>query len=151
MFTTRSTWIIDLAYCVTLSAPVITLLAVRLAKAGKLEAHRRMQIIMAVIAVAAVLLLEVQIRLSGGSGSLLNNSPYAGTPLLRWVAVSHISGAILTYILWIWLLIASSRRWRMDLPGRFSITHRRAGWLVFLGLVFTAVSATAVYFMGFVL
>jgi len=151
MFITRAPLLVDLAYVVTLSAPVVTFWGVRLVRAGRLEAHRRVQIVMVIVAVVAVLLLEGQIRLSGGSGALLQGSRYAGTSALRWVAGVHIGGAVLTYLLWIWLMIVSLKQWRVTLPGSFSQTHRRMGWIVWAGLVFTAVSATGVYVMGFVL
>jgi len=63
----------------------------------------------------------------------------------------HIVVAVATYALWTWLVVASSRRYRQILPGRFSRGHRRLGMTVFGGLCFTAASASGIFTMAFVL
>jgi hypothetical protein len=114
-------------------------------------AHRRVQMWLIAVAVTAVLALEVQIRLAGGGGALLHGSRFAGTALIRGITIAHIAGAILTYVAWIGLFAVSYRKYPSILPGRFSRLHRRVGRMVILGLQFTALSAAAVYLLGFVL
>jgi hypothetical protein len=59
--------------------------------------------------------------------------------------------ASVNYGLWTGLAIASWRRFGAALPGAFSRRHRQLGWTVFAGLAFTALSATGMYVLAFVL
>lgn len=150
MFSSRADLIVNGCFLVTLlSAPVATY-TVKLAREGRLELHRRLQTVILTICYVAVLALEIRIRMAGGSGGLLQGSIYAGTGTLRTVAAAHIIGAVLTYVIWGWLLFGSRKTFRKTLPGAFSKGHKRWGWVVLLGLWFTAISATAVYWMVFV-
>ncbi len=151
MFGTRAPLIVDIALLITLLAPVVALWSLRFVRRRDHRAHRRTQGWLIASAITAVLALEVQIRLAGGSGALLHGSSFAGTALIRSVTGAHIAGAILTYAAWIWLFTISYRRSTQLLPGRFSRVHRRAGWVVIFGLHFTALSAAAVYLLGFVM
>jgi putative membrane protein len=151
MLLTRAPLIVDVAYAVTLAAPLFVFQGIRLARRKNYLGHRRLHAWLLAIAVIAVLALEIEIRIAGGTGALLRGSAFAGTTLLSTIAIVHIGGAILTYVLWIWLFWASWRKFPREIPGRFSLIHRRLGMGVMAGLIFTAVSATAVYVMGFVL
>jgi putative membrane protein len=149
MFGTRAGITIDLAFLATLLAPLVVLASIRLVRSGRQDAHRRVQIALLAVCVAAVLALEVRIRLAGGSGAFLAQSSIDQPALLRLVLGLHIVGAVATYALWGWLAVASSRRHGDSLPGSFSRRHRRLGRLVFRGLCFTALSAAAVYALIF--
>jgi putative membrane protein len=150
MLTTRADYIVNFCYVVTLIAPVVSLFGVRLVRRGNYLAHKRLQIALLTLCILAVFALEARIRMAGGSGSLLRGSPHAGSSLMRISAKVHIFGAIITYIAWIWLLIVSCRAFNKTLPGTFSKRHKQIGWAVIGGLIFTALSATVVYFLAFV-
>jgi hypothetical protein len=150
MFGTRAYLIVDFAYLVTLMAPLIAFFSLRLVRIGKQDAHKRVQTLLLTLAVLAVGALEIQIRLVGGSATLTQGSPYAGSGLMRYTAAVHIFGAVMTYVVWLWLVITSRRLHRSALPGTFSRRHKTMGWVVIGGLCFTTVSASAVYFLAFV-
>lgn len=141
----------NFAYLATLLAPVVSLVNYRLARRRRFDAHRRLQVGLLIFCWAAVLGLELDIRLSGGSGSVIAGALPSYQPFARQLLLVHISAAVATYVLWTVLAIVSTRRFGRQLPGRFSSMHRRLGWSVFGGLVFTAVSATGMYFLTFVL
>jgi putative membrane protein len=147
----RADWIANFTYAVTLAAPVVSWLAIRRAKARSFERHRALQVGLLTVCWVAVLLLEVKIRLSGGSGSLVAAASEQFRPLARGLVGVHITGAVLTYLLWTWLAVVSWKRFGQRLPGDFSARHRKLGLTVFGGLCFTAVSATGMYFFTFVL
>lgn len=150
MFSSRADLVVNGCFFVTLVAAPVATYTVRIARQGRHELHRRIQTLLLSVCYIAVLALEIRIRVAGGSGGLMQGSAYAGSALLRTVAAAHILGAIGTYAIWGWLLFASRRRYQTALPGTFSRTHKRLGWTVMLGLWFTALSATAVYWMVFV-
>jgi len=149
MFGTRADAVVDSAFIVTVLAPLIALLGVRLVRQGREEAHKRLQTVLLAVCVLAVVALEIRIRVAGGSSKLVAGSPYAGSTLLNVVAGVHIAGAVTTYLLWCWLVFVSRRRYRSVLPGGFSRKHKIAGRIVIAGLFFTALSASAVYRLAF--
>lgn len=146
---TRADVLMDVIFLATLSTPLVLLYAVRLAKQRRLKAHRALQTTLLAVLLLAVALFETEIRLSGGSGSLMKGSPYAGTGLLRGVLLAHVLANVVTFLVWAVLVVRSWKRFNRDLPGGFTDAHRRAGRFVFAGTVFGAVSAVVMYALGF--
>src|SRR4051812_901564 len=99
MFASRAPFILDVAYLVTLAAPAVALQGVRLARRRKFTRHRQLHQWLLAIAVLAVLAIEGQIRLAGGTSALLKGSPFAHSRLFNIVALVHIGVAVLTYLL----------------------------------------------------
>ncbi len=134
-----------------LIVPFVVLYAVSLAKKKEYKAHRRIQNVLYLISLIAVLVLEVNIRMSGGSGSLVADSPYVQTAFFKGIFISHIIGAIITFTLWTISIIISNRRFNKRLPGNFSLNHKKIGYFIFFGLVFNAVSSLIVSTLAFFL
>lgn len=148
---TRADAFVNFTYLTTLIAPIAAFASFRLARARRHPVHRNLQLFLVGLCWVAVLVLETRIRLEGGSGSFIAQAP---TALQRWarsLLLIHIGGAVITYLLWSGLAVVSFRRFRTRLPGDFSRLHRRLGLSVFAGLCFTAVSATGMYVLAFVL
>lgn len=150
-FGSRADVLMDVILLSTLLTPFVLLFAFRLAKQRKLKAHRNLQTALLSVLLVAVALFETEIRLAGGSGSLMKGSSFAGTGLLRGVLLAHVLANIVTFITWCVLVVRSWRRFDGALPGAFSARHRRTGLFVFGGTVFGAVSAAVMYVLGFVL
>ncbi len=149
-FGTRADLLADAVLVVNCIAPFWAWAAARVARAGRHELHRTLQISLCALAFVALFSLEGSIRINGGSGSLVAESPFAGTTELRVAFILHIGPAVATYLFWLWLTIKSVRSFKRDLPGSFGRTHVRAGWAVMAGLIWTAGSALVVYWLGFV-
>jgi len=132
----------------TLIAPFIALYAVYFAKQKNYIKHQKIQKILFTICIIAVIMLEIQIRISGGSGSLVQDSSYIDTTFFKVVLTGHIIGSILTYIVWGILLFKSKNRYKKgNLPGGFSKTHKRMGYITVIGLFYTAITSLAVFIM----
>jgi len=130
--------------------PALFLWAVRLARRGEYTRHRNLQTTLLGVLLTAVVLFEVDIRLSGGTEAFLAGSPHLGSPLLTWLLRVHVLVAVASFSLWCYL-VAHAWRARMDLhPQLFTTAHRRRGYVVFAGTVFTAVSGVWLYWLGFV-
>lgn len=148
-FGTRANLLIDSVFVINLIAPFWALYAARIARTDG-RRHMQLQLVLWAILFVCLLALEGYIRISGGSGSLIAGSPHAGTPLLRGVFVVHIFPALATYVLWAATVFMSYRRRHTALPGSFSRRHKKLGLIVIAGLFWTAASAMAVYWFGFV-
>jgi putative membrane protein len=150
MFGTRAWFLVDCTFLVTLAAPLVVFVSLALARRRRLDAHRRLQVGLLVVCIAAVLVLELCIRLAGGSGAFLAHSGAQRTGLVRVVLAVHVTCAVATYAAWTWLAVVSHRRFRGSLPGSFSRRHRQVGRLVYRGLCLTAISAAVMYTLAFI-
>ncbi len=120
------------------------------ARRGAHGVHRATQIALTVVFAAAVVALEVDIRLAGGTARFLAGGAFEGTPLLHAILYGHLAVAMLNACVWIGLPLVSVRRARRGaLPGAFSRTHRRAGWLAVTTFTATSLSGVALYVVGF--
>lgn len=140
----------DLVVVAIVLTPFLFAWAIWLARRGEYRKHRNLQTILLGTLLVAITLFEVDIRLSGGSGAFLAGSPHAGTPLLTWLLRVHVLVAVACFALWTYLVVQAWRA-RMDLrPALFTEAHRRRGYWVFAGAIFTAVSGVWLYWLGFV-
>lgn len=147
-----ATFIIILGILVlSILAPFISLYAVSLIKKKGYERHSKIQKTLFWVCVAGVLILELQIRISGGSGSLVVKSAYADTPFFKFILTAHILGAILTYIIWGITIFWSNKKFkkRLTLPGISSKVHKRLGYVTIIGLFYTAITALIVCSLAF--
>lgn len=132
---------------VTLLAPAFSYYAIKKARQKDFKTHKKTQTIVYALCAVAVLVLELMIRLSGGSGSMYEDSSHADHPVFKTILIAHIIGAVLTFLLWTFLIIKSRRKFQETLPGKFSRTHKKMGILVFVGLIYTGITALIVYLM----
>ncbi|MFV0228365.1 hypothetical protein OBK05_11820 [Empedobacter falsenii] len=131
-------------------APFIALYAVKLAKQGKFEQHIKIQKNLFYACVLGVILLELTIRFSGGSGSLVKGSPYLETVFFHNTLWAHIVGAVLTYLIWGFTILKSKGQHNKKyLPGKFTRLHKTLGYVVILGLFYTGITALMVCSMAF--
>lgn len=150
MFGTRADLFLDVVLVITLATPFVMWWSLRFTRRGRWRTHRAIQLVWLVVCFTTVIAFETKLRLAGGSGSFIASSPYAG-PGLKALLLTHMSGAILTYLAWLVLAVLSLRRAARTLPGTFSRTHRRAGYAIFAGGIFNAVTAVFMYVFTFAL
>jgi putative membrane protein len=147
---TRGDLLMDVVVVAIVLTPLLFLWAVRLARRGEYVRHRNLQTALLGTLLIAVVLFEVDIRLHGGTKAFMAESPYLGSPLLAWLLRVHVLVAVLSFGLWCFLVVSAWRA-RMDrTPSLFTPKHRRRGYWVFAGTVFTAVSGVWLYWLGFV-
>ena len=145
----RGNLLTDVVFVCNLIAPVWAIVAARLARRGEHARHMQLQLALWLLMITNLLLLEGYIRFSGGSGSLMSDSAYAGTALMRTVFAIHIIPAIATYVLWSGLVVVTYRRRKVTALGGFSSRHMLLGKLVIGGLIWTALSACGIYYLTF--
>ena len=149
---TRADLLMDVILIAVLAVPPLLLYSFSKVQRQKHSTHARMQWGLFLTVLIAVILFETNIRLSGGSGALLKDSSLAQTGYFKILLFIHITVAVITYGTWgTWLLI-SGKKWNLkELPGGFSVNHRKVGKLIFTGACFTSISGLFVYIIGFAL
>lgn len=114
------------------------------------QTHKRTQLWLAGILAVAVILFEIDIRLSGGTFALVAPSPYAEEWWLTAIIYGHLFVAVLTSIVWAVLIYFSLKRFdKPPKPGAFSATHRLWGRLGMITMILTGLTAYPLYFFGF--
>lgn len=145
----RGSFILDFVVVAMVVAIPVLLWSVSLARRGRYDLHRRVQVILAVVLGLAVLAFELDMRLFGWR-HLAEPSPYYETlvwPVL-WV---HLVFAVPTLLLWTGVVIVSLRRAAAGaLPGAFGRTHRLLGRLAAGMMVGTAVTGWIFYYLAFI-
>ncbi len=150
-FGSRADFLTDLALSLFIALPLVMPLGFGLARRRRLALHRTVQVAFLATMTVAVAALELDIRLKGGTGALGGSAVAAPRLLVRALLLIHLVIAVTTWGAWIWLVVKSWRRFGGTLPGGFSLTHRRWGRRVWLGVSATAATGTLLYLCVFVL
>ncbi|MBV1858573.1 MAG: DUF420 domain-containing protein [Nannocystaceae bacterium] len=151
---TQASLLVDVSLSVFVLMPVALLGAIRWARMGEHRRHRTAQLSLFALMSIAVILLELDIRMEGGTDAVAGRAIEVPGDAVRALLLSHIAVAVVTWLGWGALLVTSWRRFgRADhprpLPGSFSTAHRRTGRAVWVGNVFNAVSGTILYIVAF--
>ncbi|MFO0554097.1 MAG: DUF420 domain-containing protein [Polyangiaceae bacterium] len=149
---TRADLLVDLALVVFVVLPIAMPRVFKVGARGQHGVHRALQLVLFLLMTVAVSVLEVDIRLSGGTRVF---AAPAGNLLGRFAPaflLVHIGIAVATWLTWLTLVVHSARRFRRgerSLPGPFSSTHRQWGKRIWYGLVATATTGTTLYIATF--
>lgn len=141
----------DSALMVFIVLPIVMPLGFRLARRRELGRHRAVQIAFLLTMTLAVVMLEVDIRLQGGSRALAGRFIAVPAAAVRAFLIVHLAIAVTTWIAWVTLVVRSARSFRRTLPGDFSARHRKWGRRVWLGVAATAATGTGLYIVAYAL
>lgn len=114
--------------------------------------HSHMQLTLGGILGIAVIIFEVDLSMAGGMDALTKDSAYHGTAWLNGWIYSHTIIAILTTILWVYLLIASVRKFKLPpKSNKFKKIHRPAGYAAMILMFATGLTSFPLYYYGFMM
>ncbi|MDH5680476.1 MAG: DUF420 domain-containing protein [Spirochaetota bacterium] len=147
---TRADLLMDIIIVIIVIPPILMWYSFRFVPRNKLKIHKNLNLANLAIVLVVVVLFELDVRSSGGSGAFVKLSPYAGRGFLEVLLYFHIAVASITFISWLVLGLLSWKRFATALPGSFSGSHRRWGQGTFLGLLVTAITGVALYVLVFV-
>ena len=147
---TRADVFVDVAMVFFAAAPFLMGWALRLAAQRRYRAHRKLQVVVLLGGVVAVLLLEGSIRF-GQAVEAFAVSAYYGTAAMAGLFAVHLVVAVPTFVAWCALAVLSWRRFPRVLPGSFTPRHRLWGRLTFAGLWLTCLTGVGLYVMSFAL
>ncbi len=132
--------------------PFVALYAVSRVRMGQYATHARIQKRLFWACIAGAIILEVQIRLAGGSGNFLPQDAVARAPFLKPLLLAHVVGAVLTYLAWALQLFKAARSTRVAgvSPGHVPAWHRPLGYFTIAGLFYTAITAVLLFVYAYV-
>lgn len=117
--------------------------------------HKRLQLVLAAVLLAAVALFELDLRINGWQHRA-EPSPYFDAAH-QWTCPAgislaiHLCCAVPTFLLWTYVVVQALRKFKTPpQPGPHSRAHAAAGWLAAVGMALTAVTGWIFYWLAFV-
>ena len=146
---TRAPFYMDFLTLSVIFLPLLIWLGILIARRGYYETHRIYQSVLFVISLILVLWFEYGVRMDGSFSKYLK----AGTvdPLyVHIVLYIHIPIAVFTLILWVSTLFLANKNYRArNLPGGYTLRHRRLGTLCAFFIFLTSLSGLWLYLLLF--
>ncbi len=131
---------------------VLPLLAwsVHLVRRGRYTLHRRLQLTIGLLLLAAIVVFEIDVRLVSDWKERAAPSPYWPRGVLSALGI-HLVFAVSTLGLWVWVMTEALRRFPVPTaPGTHGPRHRRWARLAALDLLLTAITGSWFYWLAFV-
>ena len=100
---TRADLLLDSVLLVFVAVPIGVLYAIRLAANGRYLTHRKLQLGLLMVMLAAVVVLELHIRF-GGVTAAIRQSSLDGTAVLVATFLVHLAIAVPSLVSWTWLV-----------------------------------------------
>jgi uncharacterized membrane protein YozB (DUF420 family) len=145
----RGSFMMDTVFTVMIAVVPALLYGRALARARRYEAHRRVQLAVAVLLLVVVLAFEVEVRITGWKARA-EPSPYYDTILFPFL-YCHVSAAVAASLLWIVATWHGLRRMpKPAAPGAGSAWHKRIGKATIAATCVTAVTGWVFFYLAFV-
>jgi putative membrane protein len=118
--------------------------------------HKRLQLILGVVLLAAVVAFEADIRISEFQGQPWASRAFvppatAPAPLVYQVLYVHLFFAVTTTLLWIFVIVQGLRKFdHIPTPNAYSQTHIFWARLAAIDMTLTAVTGCTFYYLAFV-
>jgi putative membrane protein len=141
--------IVVLAFAVIVPTLIFSWIRVR---RGQWQLHKRIQLSLASVLAVAVVLFEIDMRVSGGIFEMTQASSWAGTGFYNGSVYFHTVVAISTSLLWIGLVLSALIKFdKSPVPNAFSNKHKLFGRLGMIFMLTTGITGIQIYVFGFVL
>lgn len=152
---TRATLMLDVVFLAMFAVVPVLFYSISLAKRGKFELHKKIQLTLGIVLLLAVTAFEVDMRVNGWE-ERAEASPYFAAAA-KWscpagvALIIHLFFAVPTALLWIYVIVAAVRHFPSPpLPNAHSASHKLWGWGATIEMVLTAVTGWIFYYLAFV-
>jgi putative membrane protein len=147
---TRAPFFMDFVMIMVAFLPLLALGAISMAKVKEYKLHATAQSIIFVVSVIVVSYFEYGVRAGGGFDNFMKGSNTSHDYAL-WVLLFHIAVAVISLVIWVKTIWSARKAMRNNtLPGKDSLSHKKAGQLTFFGIFLTAFTGIWVYVLLFV-
>jgi putative membrane protein len=147
---TRAPFFMDFVMIMVAVLPLLALGAIAMAKVKFYKLHALSQSVIFVVSVIVVSYFEYGVRAGGGFEKFMEGSNTSHNYAL-YVLLFHIAVALISLVVWIKTIWSARKATKAGtLPGKASLTHKKAGQLTFIGIFLTAFTGIWVYVLLFV-
>jgi len=141
-FGTRAPFFMDLVTLIVSLLPLLVAGAISLARNRHYKAHSYVQISIFAFSVIVLSYFEYGVRISGGFNTFMEESSVSHNYAFI-VLIFHVAVSVLTLIIWATTIFRAKKMLQ-------SKKHRKAGLIIFTGVVLTSLTGIWVYFLMFV-
>ncbi len=150
----RGSLMLDLVFLAMFAVVPLLGLSIYLAKQGKYQAHKTLQLVLGIVLLIAVTAFEIDMRFFTDWEALAKPSKYWSdafpnpVKLTLWV---HLCFAVPTFVLWVVVIVQALRKFASPpTPNAHSHFHKKVGYLAAGGMTMTAVTGWVFYYIAFV-
>ena len=152
---TRGSFMLDVVFlAMMLVLPIMGISRFLVRNRGKHALHRRIQLILAVVLLAAVIAFEVDVRVFGWRDRAAPSPFWQDGAWNDWIDYSlivHLCFAIPTPFIWGGVIWGALRGFpKPTRPGAHSKTHRRWGTIAMVMMAMTSITGWIFYWLAFV-
>ena len=139
---TRAPFFMDVVTFIVSILPFLVLGAIYLSRQKKYKYHAYAQKIIFITSIIVLTYFETGVRMLGGFDYFMQESGVSHSYAFI-VLMLHITISVITLILWITTLLMAKKQLMLN-------QHKKAGYLVFCGVIITSLTGIWVYFLLFV-
>ncbi|MGE0756662.1 MAG: DUF420 domain-containing protein [Pirellulaceae bacterium] len=150
---TRATFMLDFVFIAMFAVIPLLAFSIYLVKGARQYTwHKRAQIALAVILLAAVTAFEFDLNfITKDWRPLAEPSPYFATGWVDYSLWIHLAFAVPTPLIWLIVIVQALRRFPHPTgPSAYSRSHARWGWVATVAMTMTAVTGWIFYYLAFV-
>jgi putative membrane protein len=153
---TRASVMLDVVFLAMFAVVPLLAWGVWLARRGRWQLHKQVQVTLATILLLAVVAFEVDMQWLTEWELRAQPSPYFDLQQ-KWTSPAglallvHLAFAVPTALVWAYVIFAAFRKFPAPpAPSPHSHSHRRWGWLAAVGMTLTATTGWLFYWLAFV-
>lgn len=147
---TRGSFVLDFVFVAMFAIMLLLTLNIRMARGGKYQLHRNLQIWLSVILLIAIIIFEIDVRFFTDWKKLAEPSRYYDSGLVHWAMGIHLSFAIPTPFVWGFVIYRALKHFpNPATPSAHSAEHRKWGWIAALMMFGTGITGCIFYWVAF--
>jgi len=147
---TRGSLMLDVVFVAMFCIIPILYFSIEMAKAGRYQLHKRLQVGTGILLLVAVTLFEVDMRFFTDWRKLAE--PSALSSWCPGLLIFHLIFAVPTPFVWAWVIYGAIRNFPADFKStHYRVQHRLAGKIAALLMVATATTGILFYWVAFVI
>ena len=139
---TRAPFFMDFVTLIVSLLPLLVTIAISFARNKHYKAHGYTQVFIFAFSVIVLFYFEYGVRVAGGFNAFMQESSVAHNYAF-FVLILHIVISILTLIIWASTIFRAKKQLQKS-------SHKKAGFITFVGVIATSFSGVWVYLLMFV-
>jgi len=147
---TKAPFFMDSVTLIVALLPILVGISIFLAKSKKYKMHGFSQVLLFITTLVVVFYFEYGVRVAGGFNAFMENSSVDYSYSLI-VLIGHILISVVMLYLWAKTLFLGAINFKSyNLPGRYSIEHKKLAKKSFLFIVLSSLTGLWVYALLFI-
>ena len=152
---TRASFMLDVVFLAMFAVVPVLAWSIYLVRNKRNYAlHKRVQLALGIILGVAVLLFEIDMRITGWRDRAIPSAFNVEGSMNDWIEYAlavHLFFAIPTALLWIFVIVrALSKFDSPPVPNAYSRTHRFWAWIASFEMLMTSITGWIFYYLAFV-